>query len=286
MHIRILLLVLSTLSGSVLADSPIWQVSNGHNKVYIGGTMHMLSQHDFPLPSVFDKAYNDADILVFETDIDQLQQPEFQQLSLQLLTYQDGTSLKDVLQPATIAAVQKHLNARGMSLDSVLHFKPSFLGLMLTVVEFKIMGLSDEGVDQYFYDRSNDDQKAHLYFESPRQQLDFMANLGSGDEDHYVLYSLAEISNAKQDMQSMRQQWRSGDFNAMANTMLIPMQQDFPSVYQSLILNRNNDWLPQVTQMLDTSATEMILVGALHLAGENGILNQLKQLGYQVEEVH
>ncbi|WP_416306050.1 TraB/GumN family protein [Neptunicella sp. SCSIO 80796] len=280
------LIIASAISFSALADSPVWQITNGNNKLYIGGTMHMLTQQDFPLPTAFDQAYEQAEILVFETDIGKLQSSEFQQLSMQLLTYQDGTTLRDILKPETLQKVEQHLQSRGMTLDTVIHFKPAFLALMLTVIEFRIMGLSNDGVDQYFYDRSDDEQKAHLYFETPRQQLEFLASLGEGQEDHYVLYSLEEINNVQQQLDSMRNQWRMGQFDSMAKELLIPMQRDFPSVYNNLILSRNNNWIPAIKHMLDTPETEMILVGALHLAGKNGVLQQLKDLGYQLTEVH
>ncbi|HCA75529.1 MAG TPA: TraB/GumN family protein, partial [Alteromonas sp.] len=68
----------------------VWQVSNAGNTVYIGGTLHILSPEDFPLPNAYGVAYNQADELVFETDIAGLNSPRFQQDSRARLTYGDG----------------------------------------------------------------------------------------------------------------------------------------------------------------------------------------------------
>jgi len=43
-------------------------------------------------------------------------------------------------------------------------------------------------------------------------------------------------------------------------------------------------WLPQIESMLTTPEIEMILVGVGHLVGSEGILNQLVERGYKVEQ--
>ncbi len=61
------------------------------------------------------------------------------------------------------------------------------------------------------------------------------------------------------------------------------MQQDFPKLYHSLLVNRNNAWLPNIEHLLQTSELELVLIGALHLVGKEGLVAQLTALGYQVE---
>jgi uncharacterized protein YbaP (TraB family) len=62
------------------------------------------------------------------------------------------------------------------------------------------------------------------------------------------------------------------------------MHDEFPTLNQSLLVNRNNAWIPKIKAMLITPERELILVGALHLAGEEGVLAQLKKQGYVVEK--
>jgi uncharacterized protein YbaP (TraB family) len=61
------------------------------------------------------------------------------------------------------------------------------------------------------------------------------------------------------------------------------MRKDYPELYQQVLVERNNNWLPQIEAFLKTPETELILVGALHLAGNDGLLAQLRQRGYKVE---
>ncbi len=77
---RWLILSLALLSSVGEAKTSMWQVSNGTHSLFLGGTIHMLNQTDFPLPDEFDWAYRSADVLVLETDLLRLTQPQFQNL--------------------------------------------------------------------------------------------------------------------------------------------------------------------------------------------------------------
>ena len=50
-------------------------------------------------------------------------------------------------------------------------------------------------------------------------------------------------------------------------------------------MQRNQNWIPQLKQMLATKEVELVLVGALHLAGDSNVLELLQQQGYQVTKL-
>ena len=67
----ILLLALSVLAINTfcLQASSVWLAEKNGNKVFLGGTVHMLSEKDYPLPTAYMTAYNQSDELFFETDV-------------------------------------------------------------------------------------------------------------------------------------------------------------------------------------------------------------------------
>ena len=79
--------------------------------------------------------------------------------------------------------------------------------------------------------------------------------------------------------------WRQGDVEKIDVSYLQPMIQDFPKIYQALLVQRNNDWIDKIESLLNTKEKEFILVGALHLAGEEGLISQLSDLGYKIEQM-
>jgi uncharacterized protein YbaP (TraB family) len=80
---------------SAHADSSVWKVSKGENHIFLGGTVHVLSPADYPLPKEFDQAYTASDVLVFETDMTALEKPAFTQQIMRTLSYRDGSSVTD-----------------------------------------------------------------------------------------------------------------------------------------------------------------------------------------------
>jgi uncharacterized protein YbaP (TraB family) len=63
------------------------------------------------------------------------------------------------------------------------------------------------------------------------------------------------------------------------------MQRDYPRIYQSLLVERNNNWMPRIKKLLQHPEPKLILVGALHLAGPDGLLAILAGNGYQLEQL-
>lgn len=274
----LLLLSLSTQAASV------WQVSKGDNILYIGGTIHLLSEQDYPLPAAFDKAYEKADTLVFETDIATMNSPEYQQKTMSLVMLSDGKTIKDFISDKTFNALQQHLQQRGIPVQNFMQFKPGFLAITLSVIELQIMGISSAGVDMYYSAKGVGDNKKIDWFETPDEQLLMLANLGKGEEDSMIAYTLEDTKTVKEMMPKMMAAWRTGDMDALAEIGINEFKQEYPAVYRELLVDRNRNWLPKLTQMIDSAPTELVLVGALHLAGPESVLAMLEAKGYTVEK--
>ncbi len=83
----------------------------------------------------------------------------------------------------------------------------------------------------------------------------------------------------------MKAAWRSGNNAQLKKVALDTWIDRFPEIYHSLLIERNNNWIPQIEKMLRTKEVEFVLFGALHLVGDDGILAQLKARGYKIENL-
>ena len=84
----------------------------------------------------------------------------------------------------------------------------------------------------------------------------------------------------------MKKSWRSGDLEALsAHAFVVQMKKEFPEVYNALVTNRNNTWMKALPLLTDDSNKAFVLVGAMHLSGKEGLLNQLKTQGFKVEQI-
>ena len=111
------------------ADSPVWKVVKGERQLFIGGTLHLLAESDYPLPAAFENAYRKSAIVVFEADIQKMQSPEFQQLLQSRIIYTDGRSLKTVLTQKTYRALEQHMTSRGIPIVGFQQMKAGMVGV-------------------------------------------------------------------------------------------------------------------------------------------------------------
>lgn len=263
----------------------VWKVTDGANTFYLGGTMHILSPSDYPLPAAYQNAYEEADTLVFETDIAALNSPEIAMKSMEMLTYGDAGSLTDDISDKTLRALTSHLEERGIPIDRFMNMRPAMVGIALSMIEFQRLGLTSQGVDRFYFTQANNDGKAVNWLETPDEQLAFIAQLGEGEEDAYLQYSILDVEQLPDMLSTLRENWRSGDMNAIYSLAMQDFKAGYPDVYHSILTERNNDWLPQLVSMMATPEKEFVLVGTLHMPGENGVLAQLEQQGYSVEKL-
>jgi len=270
---------------NVLAEAPVWKVSKDGETVYVGGTIHILTAADYPLPAGFEKAYADSETLVFETNMDALASPAFQQELMQSVIYTDGRSLRDDISDETYATLEAYGQSAGVPVAGLLNFKAGMVSVTLTMMELQRLGLMGAGVDEFYTNKAKEDKKEVAELETVAQQLSFIVNMGAGEEDQLIAYTLRDIKTLKSMFADMKTAWRTGDNAALREIGLLPMKSEFPALYKLILKDRNDAWLPKLESMFESPEIEFVLVGALHLVGEDGLLSQLKREGYAVEQL-
>lgn len=268
-----------------VTSAPVWKVSNGAHHLYIGGTIHLLSAEDYPLPEVFDEAYQSADTLVFETDIQSMQQPNMQQKMQHMMSFQNGKTIQQVLSKDTYKMLQQHLSDRGIPIQSIEGYKPGFLAILLTVVELSKIGMVEKGVDEYYSTLASKDGKKQDWFETPEFQIALLADLGKGNEDQLIRYTLADLASIPDVMSELVNYWREGDMKKLSALSIDPLKQEYQDIYEDLIVNRNKQWVLSLETMLSNKDIELVLVGAMHLAGPDSVLVDLANKGYKIEKL-
>jgi uncharacterized protein YbaP (TraB family) len=282
------LLIFSALSKSAVA-SPVWKVTKVHNglasHIYLAGTVHVLSQQDYPLPEAFEHAYKASETLVFETDITTLQSSDYQHYFLEKVSYDYGDSLREVISPTTFSALEMHLRQRGIPMQVINGFKPGMVMITLTMYELQRLGMSGTGVDEFYNKRAIQQGRTLKYLESVESQIDFMASMGEGSEDQFIQHVLEELNIMPEVLDQTKRAWRKGDMTQLESLLMTPLRNEDPNLYKTLLVDRNNKWLPQLHNMLNTPEIEFVLVGALHLVGEDGLLVKMRDEGYITQQL-
>ena len=88
-----------------------------------------------------------------------------------------------------------------------------------------------------------------------------------------------EVAGVKE----MAQAWSFGNIAAMEKMTLDEMK-DAPELYQRLLVQRNQNWIPHVEACIKDSSGCFIVVGAAHLVGPDGLPTLLAKKGYKVTQ--
>jgi uncharacterized protein YbaP (TraB family) len=245
----------------------------------------VLSPSDYPLPVSFDAAYKNSTVLVLEADMKKINAPETRRILFKIGMYQGEKKITHFLQPHTVQNLESFLTNRGIPLEQMLKFKAGLLSAALLSIELKRIGQAGTGVDAFYNQKALSEERTIVFLETITEQLTFIAGMGEGREDDLIRYTLEDLNHLPNVLQSMKDAWRKGDNAHLQKLVLKPLKDGFPKIYDSLVVERNNNWIPRIEEILKTKEIELVLVGSLHLAGKDGILTQLKKLGYTIENM-
>jgi uncharacterized protein YbaP (TraB family) len=263
------------------AQSPVWALKGTHNTVYLAGSVHLLKKEDTSLPPSFERAYASAKTLVMEVDIDDVDSPAAQALVLQKGMFADGSTLRDSIGAARFDRVAAEAQRVGLPIEGLQQFEPWAVALTLTQLEYLQLGFDpDEGVERQLGRRAHADGKQIQGLETLEQQIDILASLSKEDQAAFLEQTVTEMHDADRETQEILAAWRSGNAAKLAALMSRDFQ-SFPSLYRALVTDRNRRWLPQIERLLKSEQNYLVIVGALHLVGDGGLLQLARAEGLE-----
>lgn len=268
------------------AESSVWRVSGAGGEMFLAGSIHVLRSSDYPLPGEFDAAYRRAGKLILETDLAALDPGATQRMMLERGTYPDGGTLKTHLPVGVYEKLARFCEARGLPLASMERFRPWVVVLTLTMAEMQALGFdADSGLDRHFHRRALRDGKPVAGLETPTEHLELMASLDQGTGAALILNFLEEMHDLERMLHRILDAWRRGDVTALETLVSTDMRREAPELHRILIHDRNRRWLTALEAQLQRDETALVVVGAAHLVGDDGLINLLRSRGYRVTQL-
>ncbi|GAA4863902.1 TraB/GumN family protein [Luteimonas vadosa] len=283
-------------AGAKAAPVPLlWKVSDSDNSVYLLGSFHLLMPTDYPLSRDVDAAFADAEKLAFELSPEEMGSPQLGALMAQAALRTDGTQLDSELPPATKARLDAWLEANAAELQKMAMtpqvmqmFEPWFAGLIITITEMTKMGLDPKlGLDAHLAAKAGEAGKPAEGFETGAEQIAFLDGMSKQEQLQFIDEALTESAEGRDAVQKLHAAWRAGDADRLWKEMAVEMRSAYPQLYRRINVERNDAWVPKIEQRLETPGTDdtLVVVGALHLLGEDGVVEKLRAKGYQVERI-
>ncbi len=279
-----LLLCISTASWAA-SDAPfLWEIQGAKTKHYLMGSVHLLPASTQPLPAALENAYTKSAGIVFESDLATLADPKSQMAMFNAAVAPNG--LRPLISKEVYERLQK--TARDMNLplaDTCEPYKPWFCAIALEIFAFQSAGFQGEyGLDQFFFSRALEDGKPILWLEEAQTQIDLFAKMPDKLGEQLLASTLDEQADANQSPEGVLRIWRNGDLAEMEK-ITREMKVHQPQAYARLFTERNRAWLPKLEKILASDTTQLIIVGAAHNVGPDGLITLLKAKGYDVHPV-
>jgi uncharacterized protein YbaP (TraB family) len=266
------------------SHSFLWKAAGKGSVVYLAGSIHMLSPDFYPLNPVFDNAFKDTDLLVEEIDFGEMIRPESQMQAMMRGLLPSGQTLDKVLSPATLALVTKAAKDLGAPMEALQRFKPWMLALTLEGLELASAGFDPQlGLDKHFYDLAQGSGKAVQGLETVDFQLSRLDGMTAEQQDRMLAQTLKEIDTGKASVAKLTTAWKTGDADGVERLVLGTLKAE-PVLYERLLVERNRNWLPKIEALFARKGNALVLVGAAHLVGPDGLLAMLKAKGYSIEQ--
>ncbi len=287
------LLVVPTQSTQLFAQAPapatakncLWKITSKENTVYLLGSIHLLKQDAYPLSDVIEGAFNNSKTLVLEVDLDAMNAPEAQQLILTKGLLPDGKTLRQTLSPETYRLVSEKVAAMGLQMEAVGRLKPWFLTLTLAVAKMQQLGYNPQyGIDKHFFDKARKSNKEVVGLETAEYQISLLDEMASSAQEATLLQTLKELDLFEKEFSQIVQAWSSGDSGLLEKSLLDSFK-EYPEVHAKLVLERNRNWLPKIEGFFGKGVNTLVIVGAAHLVGHEGVIELLKRKGHKVEQM-
>ncbi len=275
----------STYAQENTSKGHVWKVSKNGKTNYLGGSVHALRKSDSPLPLAYDMALKNADKIIFETDIDVFKDPEIAQKMMLEGRIPDGKTLKDYISEDSYQLVDKVCKANAIPTEQIIMMKPMLGSMMISMNKLMKLGYDmTSGVDIILGQQAKKLGKSIGQLETPEQQLSFMLFFETDHVDELVQKQYKDFDKLEDYMNRIVTAFKSGNSEQM-NTLFNFWKNDYPKLYDILLTQRNRNWMKKIPTIYEEGNASFIVVGAAHLYGEVGLINQLKKQGYQLEQL-
>ena len=283
--------LLSILPVAVLADSAgtpvtMWMAEGSGNRVYLLGSIHLLREQDHPLPQIIADAYEDAETLYMELDMDDLDPLATQATINRLGMLEEGISLRDVMGEELYAEAATAASELEIPLEMLERTEPWYAAITVEQLVLARIGFSTAyGIEMHLLRKASGDGKEILGFETLEQQLGYLDSLSLEAQRELLMQTLTEGAVIREIMDDLISAWRSGDIDYLEQTLLADLS-GYPELYDTIVADRNRLWVDTIDDLLDDGEDYLVIVGALHLVGEDGVPRLLEQRGIRITQMH
>ena len=231
-----------------------------------------------------ERAYAASSALVMELDFDDFDSAAVSEMMATRAT--DAGGLVESLGEEGYERAAERAARLGLDIEPLRATEPWFAALSITDMALAQLGFgSEHGVEAHFTSRARAGRQADRRT-GDGGVPDRTAGRDAGGRSSASCCSSPSRrrSSSRELLDKLLGAWRSGDEHALRAGLETSFD-PFPDLYRSLIVDRNERWMPAIDALLAGPTDNLVIVGALHLIGEHSVIRLLEQRGYRVQRL-
>ncbi len=274
-----LTLLLGLIPPAAAQNGFLWEVSGQRNTVYLLGSIHALKADADPFGPAIESAFREAEVVVLEVSTTTTGRSE---AIREMLTEDGGPTLQQALSREQLRRARDLGQELGIDLEQLDRMAPWVLALVVTRKAMLEAGFHpSQGVDARIEERAREAGKRVLTLETIREQLAIFQGLSPQAQGEYLLQALEEADRIGAKLGRLAEAWQEGDAQAVQRSVTEELQ-EIPELRERMLTQRNQRWLPRIRKYLSHDRDYLVVVGAAHLLGEQGLVQQLRESGHLV----
>lgn len=295
----VVILIVAFVLVTPVCGQLLWKVSSdAHSKpIYLFGTMHVSAGEYLTKHPLVAQTIKSCDIIYLEADI---KDPTLQEMMMQHISLPNGMEISDSLSPTQWNKLDSLLIALSgneqFGLRGLDHYKPMYVQVLLT---YLAMAKADTftnrtnagSVDMKILDLAIKEKKEVRYLESAEEQIKIVFDQPLSRQFTLLRNGLdkpEDVNGAKGVISKLMHSYHAQELDSLG--ILLKEQsgssQEAFDFYDDLLRLRNEKWLVAIKNELEIGRNSQFFgVGAGHLAGDDGLIQLLRDQGFTVVPV-
>jgi uncharacterized protein YbaP (TraB family) len=273
-----------------------WKIEKpGVKPSWLLGSMHVTDPRVLDLPPRTQAAHDAADTIVIESDeiLDEKKASAALLMKPELMMFTDGTTIDKLLSHDDYLRLEAGLKQRGIPLSAVSRMRPWMISsvVALPACEMARKAKGVQFLDQKIAADAVKQGKQVKGLETLSEQLQAMADLPTEFHMKSLIETLELGSKMNDVVETMTDLYLSGDIG-----MTMPLlktvtpegaddSSDYAAFEQRIILDRNKVMADRAAPIL-ANGNVFMAVGALHLSGDEGVIELLRKQGFTLTAVN
>jgi uncharacterized protein YbaP (TraB family) len=269
------------------ADDPsfVWRVQGKQATIYLGGTIHLMKPALYPLNQALRSAYRASQQLAVEVNI--LAPDADDTAAVARLVTADPALVRAAYSERLMAHIAHFAASNGVPVDALLGMQPNILSANVAVAQMAALGYDPAaGIDRHFLLRAASDNKPVIELESATQQLTLLTSLPLGAQAKLLEQTFDDLDDASAFLTEAVGSWLAGDAQAMFESTAEDFDDPALAEFGRRMLDeRNAAMATKIIELIHGDRDTLVLVGAAHFGGPQGILALLQQAGWKTEQL-